>query len=167
MNKSELVIWLQKEYQHWKGLLDQIDPQLLDQPGVAGHWSIKDIVAHMVGWEHRNIARIQAAQRGEPEPASPWPAELQNDDDVNAWIYEAYRGRSAREVLDDAHQVVQQLLAVVQGLPDDIRIETVQHGGREYYPMWFGEQRLSAGEFFDHFRDDHEADIRAWLERNN
>ena len=68
MNKSDLLNWLQEENQHWKALLAHIGPERMDQGGVAGHWSIKDIVAHLTPDHHRLVANIQAAQRGEPEP---------------------------------------------------------------------------------------------------
>lgn len=159
MNKSELLNWLQQEYRQWEALLDQIGPARMDQPGVAGHWSIKDIVAHMVDWQPWLTARLQAAQRGEPEPAPPWPANLHTDDEINAWIYQANRDRSVQEVLDHSRRVFQQFLAVVEGLPDDIPIEPA------YHIVQFGDQRFSTSEFFDHFHDDHEADVRAWLAR--
>jgi len=159
MKKSELLSWLQEEYQQWEAFLEQIGPERMDQPGVNGDWSMKDIVAHLTGWQPRLITRIQAAQRGEPEPPPPWPAHLQTEDEVNAWIYESNRGRSVREVLDESHQVFQQLLAVIEGLPDDILIEPAYHIVR------LGGQRFSASEFFDHFHDDHEPDMRAWLAR--
>ena len=159
MNKSELLNGLQDAYRQWDAFIGQIDPADMDQPGVAGHWSIKDIVAHMAGWQRRNNIRMQAALRGEPVPASPWPADIKTDDEVNAWLYEANRGRSAGEVRADAQAVVQQLLAIVQELPDDIEIEPA------YHLLWLNGQRFSASEFFDHFRDDHEPDVRAWLAR--
>ncbi len=157
MQKSELLQWLQEEYQQWEAFLGQIDPARMDQPGVAGEWSIKDIVAHLTDWQPRQTARIQAAQRGEPEPPPPWPAHLQTDDEVNAWIYVANRGRSVSEVLERAHQEFQHLLTVIAGLPDDIVIEPA------YHIVQLNGQRFSTSEFFDHFHDDHEAEIRAWL----
>jgi hypothetical protein len=159
MQKSELLNWLQEEYQQWEALLDQIGPARMDQPGVNGDWSMKDMVAHQYGWLPRLITRIQAAQHGEAEPPPPWPAHLQTDDEINAWIYESNHGRSVQEVLDDSHQVFQQLLDVVEGLPDDTRID------EEWHIVWLNGQRFPAGEFFDHFHDDHEPDVRAWLAR--
>jgi hypothetical protein len=166
MKKSELLNWLREEYQQWEAFLDQIGPALLEQPGVNGDWSMKDMVSHLyVGWQPRLIARIQAAQRGEPEPAPPWPAHLKSDDEINAWIYEVSHERSLREVLDESRQVFQQLLAVVEGLPEDVQIEQVHQGGKVYHLLWLGGQRFPVGEFFDHFHDDHEPDVRAWLAR--
>ncbi len=159
MNKSELLHWLQDEYQQWEALLAQIGPERMEQLGVNGDWSMKDLVAHLNGWQPRLIARIQAAQRGEPEPPPPWPTHLQTDDEINAWIYEANRECSVREVLDESHQLFQQLLAVIEGLPDDVQIEL------EWRLVRLGDNRFSASEFFDHFHDDHEPDVRAWLAR--
>ena len=165
MKKSELLDWLQDQYQGWEALLKQIGPERMDQPGVNGDWSMKDIVAHLTGWQRRVVANLQAAQLGEPEPPPPWPAHLEAEDDVNAWIYESNRGRSVREVLDETHQVFQQLLAVIEGFPDDVRIEVLHEGERVFYLVWLGDQRFPVGEFFYHFRDDHESDIHAWLAR--
>jgi hypothetical protein len=39
----------------------------------------------------------------------------------------------------------------------------VHHEGRVYYLLCLGEKRFPVGEFFDHFHDDHEPDMRAWL----
>ena len=163
MNKSELLNWLQQEYQQWEELLDQIGPERMEQPGVNGDWSMKDIVAHLTGWQPRVNAHLQAAQRGEPEPPPPWPAHLQTDDEINAWIYESNRERSLQEVLDESRQVFQQLLNVVGELPEDVRIEQVHQGARVYHLVWLDGQRFQPGEFFDHFHDDHAPDIRAWL----
>jgi len=157
MNKSELLNGLQEEYEQWKALLDQIDPGRMDQPGVTGHWSIKDIVAHLTGWRRRTVARLQAAQRREPEPPPPWPAHLQTDDEINAWIYETNHERPVREVLDESHQVFQQLLAAMEGLPDEVIMDPGRH------LPWLEGQPLSAGQFFAHFHEEHEPDMRAWL----
>lgn len=163
MNKSDLLNWLQEEHQRWEAFLAQIGPERMDQGGVAGNWSIKDIVAHLTGWNHRLVASLRAAQRGEPEPPPPWPAHLQTDDDINSWIYETNRERLMGDILDESQQVFRQLIAVVERFPEDVRIEIIRQGRREYYLVWLDDQRVQPGEFFDHFHDDHEADMRAWL----
>lgn len=159
MKKAELLNWLQDEHRQWEGLLHQIGPARLEQPGVNGDWSMKDVIAHLTGWNRWLVVRLQAAGRGDPEPSPPWPAHVQTEDEINAWIYESNHGRSLREVLEETQQVHQQLLAVIEGLPDDVRIEP------EWRLVWFDDQRFPAGEFFDHFHDDHEPDVRAWLAR--
>lgn len=159
MEKSELLNGLQEEYRQWEKLLDQIGPVRMDQPGVTGHWSIKDIVAHLTGYWCQTVNRLQAAQHNKPEPPPPWPAYLQTDDEVNAWIYETNHGRPVYEVLDESQRVFQQLLIAIEGLPDKVLMD-VQH----YLPWLEGNPFSSAG-IFSHFHDEHEADIRAWLAR--
>ncbi len=157
MTKSELLSWLQEENRNWEAFLDQIGPGRMDRPGVNGDWSMKDLVAHLTAWNRRLAAHLQAAQRGQPEPPPPWPAHLQAEDDINAWIYETNRGRSLDEVLEEMRRVNQQILAIIGSLPDDVQIEPA------YHLVWVNGTRFPPGEFFDHFHDDHEPDVRAWL----
>src|SRR5262249_6140321 len=98
LTKSELLDWLREEYRQWELFLDQIGPMRMTQAGVNGVWSMKDIVAHLTGWNRNLAAQLQAAQRGEPEPPPPWPAQIVDQDEINAWIYKTYRERSLREV---------------------------------------------------------------------
>lgn len=165
MNKSELVNWLQEEHQQWERLLEQVGLTDMDQPGVNSQWSFKDLVAHLTPDNRRLVANLQAIQRHEPEPPPPWPAHLQTDDEINAWIYETNRERSVHQVLDESHQVFQQLLTLVKELPEDVKIDTVHQEDRMRYLVHLDDQRIQPGYFFDHFHADHEQDVRAWLAR--
>jgi hypothetical protein len=162
MNKAELLDRLQEQYQHWEAFLNQVDSMHMEQPGVNGDWSMKDMVAHLTGWNRWLVTRLTAAQRGEQEPLPPWPVHLQDENDINAWIYQANRQRPPNEILDEMRQVHQQLLATIEGMPDDVRIEHIEPA---YYLVWVGNERFEAGEFFDHFHDDHEPDVRRWMKR--
>ncbi len=158
MNKAELLKGLHLENKQWEALLAQIGEARMDQVGVTEQWSIKDVIAHLAGWRRRTVARLQAARRGEREPVLPWPAHLQTDDEVNAWLYEANRGRSVRDVLDDSRQVFHQLMAAVDAFSEAELAESHR------FP-WMEGQPLSAGAFFAHFHEEHESDMRAWLAR--
>lgn len=166
MDKSELLNWLQEEHQQWQALLERIDPDHMEQVGVTTHWSIKDLIAHLIPDGVRCIDQLQAIQRNDTEtPPPPWPAHLQNDDEINAWIYETNRARTVHQVLEELQQTFQQLFTLVKELPEDIQIETVPQGDRNYYFVLSGEQRIQPGYIFDHFHDDHEQDVQAWLAR--
>ncbi len=162
MHKQELLQWLTEEQQKWELLLAAIGESRMDQAGVSGDWSMRDVIVHLTGWQHWVVARLQAAAAGQPEPSPPWPADRTTDDAVNAWIDAAYRQQSLRQVLDDTRAVHQQLMAVIEQLPADCRIETIDG---KFHVIWLHEQRFVPGEFFYHFYDDHAADVRAWLER--
>lgn len=165
MNKSELLNWLQAEHRQWEALLERINLTHMDQVGLNSQWSFKDLIAHLTPDGLRCIANLKAIQRNEPEPPPPWPVHLQNDDEINAWIYQTNHERPVRQILNESHQMFQDLFTVVNELPEDVKIDTVPQGERVYYFVCLGDQRVQPGYFFDHFHDDHEQDVRAWLTR--
>ncbi|MCX6050722.1 MAG: ClbS/DfsB family four-helix bundle protein [Chloroflexi bacterium] len=149
-----------EEQQKWELLLAAIGETRMDQAGVNDDWSMRDVIAHLTGWQRWLVTRLQAAEGGQPEPPPPWPADLTSEDDSNTWVYESNRQRTIRHVLNDAHDVHEQLLAVLQALPEDCRIESIE---AKFHVIWVNDQRFAVGEFFHHFHDDHAADVRAWL----
>jgi hypothetical protein len=162
MNKTELHRWFTEEQQKWELLLAAIGPKRMDQAGVNGEWSMRDVIAHLTGWQRWLVTQLKAAQDGQSKPPPPWPETRTTGDDINAWIYETNRTRTVRQVLDDAHQVHEDMRAVIQALPDEVRMETIES---KFPVIWMNGQRYAVGEFFHHFYDDHLADVRAWLLR--
>ena len=156
MGKAELLRDLDEENRQWEALLESIGEGRMEQPGVAGHWSIKDIVAHITSWRRRTVARLQAAARGEPEPPPMWPATLDTDDEVNAWFYNRDRDLPVHDVLHNSRQVFQQLRAAIDALPE----AGLTDPGR--FP-WLGGDPLTAAALFSHFHEEHEADMRRFL----
>ena len=156
-SKADLLEQLNTEIADWDAFLAGIDEAHLDQPGAAGPWSIKDIIAHIAGWRRRAVARLQAAP-GQDEPATPWPAHLTEDDDVNAWFYEENSGKPVSEVLAEDRQVLAQLRAAIEALPEADVVDPRR------FP-WLGGHRLTEAGLFGHWHEEHEADVRAWLRR--
>jgi hypothetical protein len=134
----------------------------MDKPGVKAGRSVKDIIAHLTVWNNWLVIRIRAAHLKESKPRPPWPEPLEYPDEINDWIYEAYRRASVREVLDDMRLIYQQLLAVIKELPDEVRIERDEPA---YYVVWVNDKTYLASEFFNHFHNDYEPNIRSWLAR--
>src|SRR5215831_6040859 len=119
ISNKQLIAEMHSEHAGWEALLDEIGEAHMTQPDVAGGWSIKDIVAHLTGWRRRTVRRFQALLNHEPDFSPPWPPELQEDDEINAWIYEANRDRPLADVLSDSREVFQQLIVAVDALSDD------------------------------------------------
>ena len=156
-SKAQLLDDLRNEQAGWEALLAEIGEDHMTQPAVAD-WSIKDIIAHLTGWRRRTVARFQAAARHAPEPPTDWPADLQSDDEVNAWIYAANRDRPLAEVLGDSRAVGDQLIAAVEAMSDaDLHDDS-------RFPWWAGEPWNGVA-LYGHFHDEHEADMRAWIEK--
>jgi hypothetical protein len=157
-SKTQLLAELNNENAYWLALLDDIGEANMTQPEVAGGWSIKDIVAHLTGWRRRTVRRVQAALNHEPDFTPPWPPELQEDDEINAWIYESNRDRPLADVLSDSREVFQQLVDAIDAFPDN------EHQDPQRI-KWLEGEPLSGKLFFSHFHEEHEPDMRAWLVR--
>jgi hypothetical protein len=158
MRRADLLSELKSENEAWEHLLADIGEDRMEEPGVAGAWSIKDIVAHLAAWRRRTVGRIEAVANGQPEPAPSWPAELHDDDEINAWFHARDRDKSVREVLAESRGVFQQLVSGVAKLPEDALSDPAR------FP-WMEGAPLSGAAFFGHFHDEHEADMRAFLSR--
>jgi hypothetical protein len=158
MRRAELVAELNSENQDYERLLAEIGEDRMDEHAVAGAWSIKDIVAHLASWRRRTVGRLEAAAKGQPEPAPPWPADLHEDDEINAWFHARDRAKSVGEVLSESRRVFQQLLSAIEKLPEDVLDDP------ERLP-WLQGTPVSGRAFFAHFHEEHEADMKAWLSR--
>ena len=161
ISKKQLLAEMQSEQAAWLALLDEIGEENMTQPEVAGGWSIKDIVAHITGWRRRTVLRFRAALDPTVDMTPDYPAELDEDDEVdqiNAWIYKANRDRPLADVLNDSREVFQQLVAEVSALSDE------QLNDPQRFP-WLEGERLTGAFLFGHFHEEHEPDMRAWLSR--
>jgi hypothetical protein len=158
LSKIQLLAELHQEQACWQALLDEIGEANMTQPDVAGGWSIKDIVAHLTGWRRRTVQRFQAALKHEPDVSPPWPEALQADDDINAWMYEANRDRPLADVLRDSRDVFHQLVETLDAFSE----EDLQDPHRF---AWLEGEPFSGKAFFAHFHEEHEPDMRAWLDR--
>ena len=158
LSKTQLLTELRTEQAAWEALLDEIGEAHMTQPEVAGGWSIKDIVAHLTGWRRRTVRRFQALLHHEPDFSPPWPPELRDDDEINAWIYEANRDLPLSEVLSDSRKVFQQLVETLDAFSEEELQDLRRTLGLE-------EEPVSGSPFFAHFHEEHEPDMRAWLEK--
>lgn len=156
MSKSQLLAELQDEQAAWEALLSGIDEARMTEPGVAGEWSIKDIVAHLTGWRKRSVSRFQAALRHQPLPAPPWPSHLQTDDEINTWIFASNRDRPLSAILQEDRAVFQQLVETLSAFSEAELMDPDRFG-------WLQGESWSGAAFFAHFHEEHEPDIRAWL----
>jgi hypothetical protein len=156
MSKAQLLTDLQDEQAHFDALLGEIGEAYMTQPGAAGDWSIKDIVAHLTGWRRRTVASFQAALRHESSFSPPWPSNLEGADEINAWIYAANQDRPLSDVLEESRAVFEELVATLSAFPEAELFAPNRFDWLEGEPM-------SAAAFFGHFHEEHEPDMWAWL----
>lgn len=155
--KSDLVSAIHADQQFWRGLVAEVGPDRLNEPGPMGEWTFGDLAGHLLGWRNRTISRLEAAGRGEPDPAPPWPAELDDDDEINAWIHEQHAGRSPEQNVADYDASYDRLVAAIEAIP-----EAKAHDAAAF--PWIGEPLVNV-DFSGHLHDEHVASVRAWLDK--
>ncbi len=153
--RDELARLVHQERADWHALLAEVGEDRMDEPGPMGDWTFKDLAAHLLGWRERTIARIEAGPGG--NPPTPWPASLETDDEINAWIHEQHRDRPLRDVLADVDRSYERLAALIETMPE----EDLMTPGR----FDFLEGKAFADvNVFGHLHEEHEPSIRAWLQ---
>jgi len=133
--------------------------------GVAGAWSIKDILAHILAYEQYMADRLEEIQNGEhyvpcktqaaldafreefgyPDFGSP----LLDDDGPNAWIIEKYKNIALDEIVAHELQAFRTISSSLERMPEDV---LNQHDLFERV----------ANNTYKHYRE-HAGDIRRWL----
>ncbi len=154
MKKGELLKVLRRERAQWDALLARIDRSRMTQPGVAGEWSVKDVIAH-ISWHEREMIGVVRAR-------ALVGSELWNlaADERNAAIFEANQDRALDDVLVEAEQVFGELVAALEAWPgEDLSDPARFQDMPEDWMPW----KLIAENSFEHYQQ-HEPDVRAWLE---
>ena len=91
--KEHILAALRELFDSWEELLGSLSEEQITAPHFDFDWSIKDVMAHLWGWQQISIARMEASTL-DREPEFPqWIMELQgiweeNADQTNARIYQ-------------------------------------------------------------------------------
>ncbi len=160
--KQQALAAIDAERAAWHELVAAVGTHRMNEPGPMGDWTFKDLAAHLTGWRQYSISRIEAVQRGEPSPATPWPQELTDEDAINAWIYEREHDRPLADVLADADATFLRLRAAVEAMSDEELADPRRFPWMEGRSL--GDVLISRS-YFAHLHEEHEPDLRAWVER--
>lgn len=132
-SKSELLNQIQAARAALEETLVQVEENQMLQPELENGWSVKDILAHIAGWEKRMVTWITQTLAGEI------PQLPQNDDEVNRLNEQSYqenRGRPLSEVLAEFRQTYSQALRLVEGLDEQDLADPDRFAYRKGRPMW-------------------------------
>jgi hypothetical protein len=162
--KGEVIAAINREREAWETLLVEVGEARRLEPGAMGEWTFKDLVAHITGWRARSLRRLEAVANGQPEPDPVWPANRVTDDEINDWIHEVNKDRLLGEVIGESRESYARLTEIVQMLPDDALTDPDRFPWLEGTPLGLV---LVSGEFFSHLHQEHEPEIRRWLQESS
>ena len=129
MNEKQLIIsHLIEEFDRWEELLSNLTETQITAPDLEHGLSIKDVIAHLLAWQQRSVARLEAGIENREPMFSGWAPELdpESDEDldrVNAWILDANRERDWPSVHRDWRKGFLKLLELAKAVPEQVLIE--------------------------------------------
>ncbi len=94
----------------WRAFIDSstFTPEsLMDEPGVSGQWSVKDILAHVAAWNRETTRVMIEIHRGD-EPT--WPIHEQKFNDLNHAVDMHLSVVEARNRALSAHKALVEML---------------------------------------------------------
>lgn len=166
MRKRNFIHHLLSERDKFERLLNQLGfSRMTTMSGVAGQWSVKDIIAHIMSHEQFTADRIAEIVHGEsytpattqaaldafletfgyPDFGSP----LLDGDGPNAWIVEKYKNVPLEEIVAHEIQAFGAILSGVEALTE------AQLDGHKLF------ERVAINTY-EHYRE-HSRDIERWL----
>jgi hypothetical protein len=116
MRKSQLVARLQNEREEWERVLNYVGMIRFGIGGVSGHWSVRDILAHVLVHEQYLVDRLHEIQQGTFLPACQTQDELDTfldefgypdfespilpEQQANEWAVIKYRDIPLKDLVD-------------------------------------------------------------------
>lgn len=166
MKKRRFINHLLTERDKFERLLNQLGfSRMTTMSGVAGHWSVKDIIAHIMSYEQYTADRIAEIIHGESYTPAQTAAALDaflekfgypdfgsallDDDGPNAWIVEKYKNIPLEDIV--AHEI-QAFSAIISG------VEALTEAQLDAHKLF---ERVT-NNTYEHYRE-HSRDIERWL----
>ena len=160
ITKAHLLAELRAARTEWDALMADVGEERMTEPGAAGDWLVKDVIAHLTSFDRWFVHASEAYFRGELPPLD--GTEGMSFEERNQFRYRQAQQRPLAEVLAESGQVFQRLLEMIEAHAEDFLIQPQQfEGAPEPILVW----KLLEGDGYDHYRD-HMHSIRAWLEQS-
>jgi len=159
MTKSRLLQSIQSEREVLAATLAQVREDQMDEPGVCGAWSVKDVLAHIVAWEELMVRCLRGIQDLTVPGLVPYGISDDALDELNGQIREENRGKPLDQVLKEFERSYEESVTAVEETSEEelLAIGRVEGLGNE--PLW----HMVAANTCWHYRDHREL-LEAWQE---
>jgi hypothetical protein len=144
MDRAGFLAKLDQEWQAFEKSYAGLAEAEIGKPGVAGEWSVRDLIGHVATWEAEGVKAAALVLKGKRQPKY---ASSYNDEQIVA-----KRGLSLTALKKDAKDSHGAVVAVVQSVPE------------RYFARDTAVRRLLRGETYKHYTE-HTASIQAWRKR--
>ena len=111
--KEDLIIQLEKARERLLRAVEGLSEEAMTTSPAVGHWTIKDLLAHVAAWDEESLRGIRELLRGER------PRFLDTDwDQWNAQEVEKRRALSLQAVLEELEGSHREFLEFLRGLEE-------------------------------------------------
>lgn len=153
-DKASVLQQLDTEFQNLRQAVDGLKPDQLERVWFD-RWSVKDILAHVLGWEREMIVALQRIARG--ERPTPEGVDYSNADEWNAKFALAFTQQLPTTVVAEWQQTHMNYVRAAQAVPGD-RYGVSDDGKPKTA------NRLVETSGTGHYKE-HAAQIRDWRQR--
>jgi hypothetical protein len=150
MDRPQLLNQLNKAWAALKQSFAGLSDSQLTEPGITGHWSVKDILAHVTTWEEEALKYLPLILKGGRPPR--YSIKYGGINAFNAQMTEQKQGLSLSDVLRQLDETHRRLIDYVQSVPEEQFIRETRFRRR---------LRLDT---YSHYPN-HAKAIREWRER--
>jgi hypothetical protein len=159
VSKKDLEQDLREARAEFMAAIEGLTPDEMLQPGAAGYWSVKDIMAHLIAWEAEVITAL-SRKLSKPYKDAPNIVKIEDIDEWNMEQYHEHAQRPYDAVLPDFEGVHKHLLLALNDLEESVLDKPARFDWMEGEPLSY----LVLETAVWHERE-HAEDIKAWREQ--
>lgn len=160
--KTHILAAMQEIIADWDALLGGLGPEQVRAPLLPSRWTVKDVLAHLMGWQQRSVARAEAALRGREPQLPAWSANFnlnteEGTDQANAWLYEHYRAETWEQVHTEWRKGFERLLEAARQIDEPALLDSSRFAWMNGYSI----ADVLLG-WYDHHQE-HLEWLQSWL----
>lgn len=157
MNLQEIREVVEDSWRQLDAAIAGLDDAALEEPGVVGTWSIKDVLGHVTTWEQMALRHVEQWRGGET-PAGLGTSSI---DDYNASEAARRHAWALARVREESADTQQRLRATLESLTeDDWAARTGRGDGERTLGDWVGS--ALGGAIPGAHAAEHAEQIQAW-----
>jgi hypothetical protein len=154
MTRQQLLKQLDQAWTTFKESYADLSEAQMMEPGVTGHWSVKDILAHVTWWEEEALKHLPLILKGGRPPR--YSLQYGGIDAFKAQMTEQKRSLSLSDVLRQLDETHRRLIDYVQSAPEEpftretpfrrrLRLDTYSHYPKHAKAIREWREQRSAG----------------------
>jgi hypothetical protein len=117
MDRAQLISRLEAGWRRLEAACEGLPDAVIDEPGVTGDWSVRDVLGHIATWEEEALKHLPSVLAGRRPPR--YSVTYGGIDAFNATRREQLRGLSSEDLQRRRRETHSRLLDFLAGVPEE------------------------------------------------